>query len=128
MQLERFKAALLKTNIDFLENENMSLHTTFKIGGEADVFINVKSSEELESSLKLAKENGVPYLILGKGSNLLISDLGIEGAVISTKLLDNIKIDGTRIICEPRTFRLDEKDPTDLRHVSRRFDGRWANQ
>lgn len=100
MQLGRFKAALLKTNIDFLENENMSLHTTFKIGGAADVFINVKSSEELESSLKLAKENGVPYLILGKGSNLLISDLGIEGAVISTKLLDNIKIDGTRIICE----------------------------
>ena len=100
MRLECFKAALLKTGIDFLENESMSLHTTFKIGGAADVFVNVKSAKELESTLKLAKENSVPYLILGKGSNLLISDLGIEGAVISTKLLDNIKIDGTRIISE----------------------------
>ena len=100
MQLEAFKAALLKTNVEFLENENMSLHTTFKIGGAADVFIRVKSTEELENTLKLAKEYSVPYFILGKGSNLLVSDLGIEGAVISTKLLENIKVEGTRIVCQ----------------------------
>ncbi len=100
MRLKAFKEALLKTNVDFSENENMSLHTTFKIGGEADVFINVKSVEELEKTLKTANEYGVPYLILGKGSNLLVSDLGIEGAVIITKQLENIKVEGNRIICE----------------------------
>ena len=100
MQLENFMSALSDKKIDFLKNEKMSLHTTFKIGGEADVFINVKSVEELEKTLKTANEYGVPYLILGKGSNLLVSDLGIEGAVISTKLLENIKVEGTRIICE----------------------------
>lgn len=100
MRLEGFKAALLKTGICVLENEKMSLHTTFKIGGAADLFVEVKSAEELESTLKLAKEYDVPYLILGKGSNLLVSDLGIEGAVISTRLLDKIKVEGKRITCE----------------------------
>lgn len=100
MRLEGFKAALLKTGIFVLENEKMSLHTTFKIGGATDLFVEVKSAEELESTLKLAREYDVPYLILGKGSNLLVSDLGIEGAVISTRLLDKIKVEGKRITCE----------------------------
>ena len=100
MKLESFKASLLEKGIHFLENEKMSLHTTFKIGGGADVFIEVKNTKELENTLKLAKENDVPYLILGKGSNLLVSDLGIEGAVISNRLLDNITVEGNRIICE----------------------------
>lgn len=100
MRLKAFKEALLKTDVDFSENENMSLHTTFKIGGAADVFIRVKNAEQLENTLKLAKEYSVPYFILGKGSNLLVSDLGIEGAVITTKQLENIKVEGNRIICE----------------------------
>ncbi len=100
MKLDSFKASLLETGIHFLENEKMSLHTTFKIGGDADVFIEVKNTKELENTLKLAKENDVPCLILGKGSNLLVSDLGIEGAVISNRLLDNITVEGNRIICE----------------------------
>ena len=100
MKLNSFKASLLEKGIHFLENEKMSLHTTFKIGGDADVFIEVKNTKELENTLKLAKENDVPCLILGKGSNLLVSDLGIEGAVISNRLLDNITVEGNRIICE----------------------------
>lgn len=100
MQLKSFKASLCEKNISFLENEKMSLHTTFKIGGAADIFIEVKNSQELIDTLKLAKENGVPYFVLGKGSNLLVSDLGIEGAVISCRLLDGIKTEGNRIICE----------------------------
>lgn len=100
MQLKSFKAALLEKEIHFTENESMSLHTTFKIGGAADVFIRVKNAEQLENTLKLAKEYSVPYFILGKGSNLLVSDLGIEGAIITTKQLENIKVEGNRIICE----------------------------
>lgn len=100
MQLEAFKAALLENKISFTENEKMSLHTSFKIGGDADIFVEAENSQELESTLKLAKEYDVPCLILGKGSNLLVSDLGIEGAVISTRKLENIKVEGNKIICE----------------------------
>ena len=61
----------------------MSAHTTFKIGGPADVFITVRDTDELCAAVKACRENGVPLMILGKGSNLLVSDAGIEGAVIT---------------------------------------------
>ena len=61
----------------------MSAHTTFKIGGPADVFITVRDTDELCAAVKACRENSVPLMILGKGSNLLVSDAGIEGAVIT---------------------------------------------
>lgn len=77
--------------IDLLDNEHikytldepMSAHTTFKIGGNADLFITVDSVSELKSAINACKSNDIPYMILGNGSNLLISDSGIEGAVIT---------------------------------------------
>ena len=77
--------------IDLLDNEHikytldepMSAHTTFKIGGNADLFITVNSVSELKSAINACKSNDIPYMILGNGSNLLISDSGIEGAVIT---------------------------------------------
>lgn len=77
--------------IDLLDNEHikytldepMSAHTTFKIGGNADLFITVDSLSELKSAINACKSNDIPYMILGNGSNLLISDRGIEGAVIT---------------------------------------------
>ena len=57
-------------------------HTTFKIGGNADIFICPKNLMELLTTLSILKENNVPYFLLGAGSNLLISDKGIRGAVI----------------------------------------------
>ena len=63
-------------------NESMSRHTTFKIGGNADVFITVNNIEGLIDILQRCRENEVPVFILGKGSNLLVSDNGIEGIVI----------------------------------------------
>ena len=70
-------------NIDYTENEPMSAHTTFKIGGRADYFITVDSVEELKTAIKACADSDIPYIILGNGSNLLISDDGIEGAVIT---------------------------------------------
>ncbi len=77
--------------IDLLDNEHikytldepMSAHTTFKIGGNADLLITVDSVKELNCAINACKSNDVPYMILGNGSNLLISDKGIEGAVIT---------------------------------------------
>lgn len=65
------------------KNEPMSAHTTFRIGGPADRFLSVKNKEELSAVLKALEDGAVPWYILGKGSNLLVSDLGIRGTVIS---------------------------------------------
>lgn len=60
----------------------MSLHTTFKIGGNAALFIEVDTKNQLSQIIKSCNENKVDYMILGKGSNLLISDDGLEKVVI----------------------------------------------
>ncbi|MBQ3330890.1 MAG: UDP-N-acetylmuramate dehydrogenase [Ruminococcus sp.] len=73
---------LNKSDITYVCDEPMSAHTTFKIGGAADIMITVKSLEELQTAIGACKASAVPYMILGNGSNLLVSDDGIEGAVI----------------------------------------------
>lgn len=63
--------------------EPMKRHTTFRIGGPAAVYISPGSEEELKEVLNLLKEENIPWTILGNGSNLLVSDEGYLGAVIS---------------------------------------------
>lgn len=64
-----------------LLDEPMSKHTSFKIGGNADIFIKVNSIQDLQFILKIVKENSIPLFILGNGSNLLVTDKGIRGIV-----------------------------------------------
>lgn len=64
------------------KNEPMSKHTSFKIGGNADVYIKVNNLSKLSTILKECQVSDVDYMILGNGSNLLVSDEGIRGAVI----------------------------------------------
>jgi UDP-N-acetylmuramate dehydrogenase len=74
----------LKINaIDYRVNEPMNKHTTFKVGGDAQVYVTVKNNSELCDVLKFVKENEIEYFIIGKGSNLLVSDNGIKGIVIA---------------------------------------------
>ena len=77
----------------------MCRHTTFKIGGAADIFINIKSTEELSFALKSAKNYDIPVFLLGKGSNLLVSDKGLEGAVIVLSGIDCIEANGNIVTC-----------------------------
>jgi UDP-N-acetylmuramate dehydrogenase len=65
-----------------LENEPMSKHTTFRIGGVADVFVMPDSIEKIKSCIDIAKENNVPYYVVGNGSNLLVKDKGFRGVII----------------------------------------------
>lgn len=55
-------------------NEPMSKHTTFRIGGPADIFVKPKNINELKEILKLAKKENVPVTVVGNGSNLLVKD------------------------------------------------------
>lgn len=64
------------------QNEPMSKHTSFKIGGNADAYIKVNNLSKLSTILKECQDSNVDYMILGNGSNLLVSDEGIKGAVI----------------------------------------------
>ena len=64
-----------------LINEPMKKHTTFKVGGNADIFITIKKEEELKEVCKFAKETKTPIIIIGNGSNILVTDKGIRGIV-----------------------------------------------
>lgn len=73
-------------NDNVFENESMSKHTSFKVGGPADLFIKVRSIENLQFVLNLAKENKIDIYILGNGSNILVTDKGIRGIVCKIEL------------------------------------------
>lgn len=66
---------------DIYINEPMSKHTTFKIGGNADIFIKLRSIEQIEKIVKLSRKINEPLKIIGNGSNILVKDNGIRGIV-----------------------------------------------
>ena len=68
--------------IKFLEHEDLSKHTSFKIGGPAEFFVKPKNKEQVSSVVDYCEKNSVPLLPLGKGSNVLVSDDGINGVVM----------------------------------------------
>ncbi len=75
-------------------------YTSFKIGGKADLMVFPDTEEKIISIFKTINENTIPWLIIGKGSNMLVSDDGFRGVVINTCKFDNIKlIDDTTIYC-----------------------------
>ncbi|WP_143474417.1 UDP-N-acetylmuramate dehydrogenase [Proteiniborus sp. DW1] len=84
-----------------LTDESMSKHTSFKIGGPVDVFVMPGTIEELARSIKLCKNEGLKYFVMGNGSNLVIRDKGLRGVVIKiSEKMSNIKVEGTRITAE----------------------------
>ena len=99
MDIISFLKSLDTAGIQYHRNEPMCKHTTFKTGGNADVFLDLSSRETLIYALNAAKEFSVPVFILGKGSNILVSDDGIEGVVICLSGLDEIKICANHAVC-----------------------------
>lgn len=69
-------------------NEPMSKHTTFKVGGSADIFVKVKNIDELRHIIKIAKKNDVHITVVGNGSNILVKDNGIRGIVAKIEFED----------------------------------------
>ena len=63
-------------------DELMSRHTTFRVGGPADFFVTPKAKEEVRDVIRICKEAGMPYYIIGNGSNLLVSDAGYRGVIV----------------------------------------------
>jgi len=80
------------------ENEPMANHTTIKIGGPAELFVEPSSVENLETTMNLIRKYKVQWIAIGRGSNLLVSDRGISGVVIKLGSgLDKVEINGTTL-------------------------------
>jgi UDP-N-acetylmuramate dehydrogenase len=74
-------------------NENLSSHTSFRIGGPADALVVPADREDLITLLAEIREQGIPSVVLGGGTNLLVRDGGFRGVVISLKQMSGIKVD-----------------------------------
>ena len=77
----------------------MAKHTTLRVGGPADVYVEPANESDLAAILKFCGEHGVKFFILGRGSNLIVRDGGFRGVVIclSSPEFSRVAIDGTRI-------------------------------
>lgn len=90
MNYELLREFCVFRGIDIRFNEPMSMHTSLKIGGPADIALFPDELSLPELIKTLAKE-GIPYIVIGGGTNILVKDSGIEGAVIFTSKMNNIK-------------------------------------
>lgn len=90
MILEEIQKIVSKDKI--FTNEPMSKHTSFKIGGPAEIFVKINNVEELKLIIKISKQAEVPITVVGNGSNLLVSDDGIRGIVLKIEF-DKIEIE-----------------------------------
>jgi UDP-N-acetylmuramate dehydrogenase len=77
-----------------LFDEPMSRHTSFRVGGPADVFVVPADADDLAVASRIVREEGVPVIILGRGTNMLVRDGGIRGCVISMEGMTAIKRTG----------------------------------
>ncbi|USK56925.1 UDP-N-acetylmuramate dehydrogenase [Cytobacillus solani] len=97
--MNEFITKLQELNIGIVkENELLANHTTMKIGGPADIFIEPSSIENMIKTMDLINEYNVKWTAIGRGSNLLVSDLGIEGAVIKLgRGMSGLAVNGTEV-------------------------------
>lgn len=90
---------------DILEEEPMKKHTSLRVGGPAKIFVKIPSEEKLCKLVAFCKEKQIPYFVLGNGSNLLVSDRGYEGVILSLgEEFSQVKAEGTTITAGAGAF------------------------
>ncbi len=87
-----------KYPMEIMKNAELSAFSTFKIGGIADYVILPENADALSELCAEFDFNGINYMVIGNGSNLLFSDEGFRGAIIVTSKIDGILINGTEIV------------------------------
>ncbi|TVR00893.1 MAG: UDP-N-acetylmuramate dehydrogenase [Spirochaetaceae bacterium] len=76
------------------EKEPMAAHTTFRVGGPADLFAEPADADDLATLFAVCRDEGIPAFVLGGGANILVSDRGIRGMVIDMSRFNALSIDG----------------------------------
>ena len=95
----RLRAIVGEDNV--LVDEPMSEHTTFKVGGPADLYVIPEDAGEVREVLRACDEAGVDHFVLGRGSDLLVSDEGYRGVIVAVADgLTGVAVDGTEITCQ----------------------------
>ncbi|MDO5124076.1 MAG: UDP-N-acetylmuramate dehydrogenase [Eubacteriales bacterium] len=95
-----FTEKLKSQNIEFTSAEPMCEHTTFRIGGPADFFVTVNTVFELKTVIGLCRDFEIPYMVIGNGSNLLVSDEGLKMAIIKLSGdFKSLEISGEALKC-----------------------------
>lgn len=83
---------------NLLINEPMSRHTTFRTGGPACLFLRPENQDQLKKVMDFVRRLGTDYFVLGNGSNLLVSDEGYDGVVVSLSKFNKVELKGTNQI------------------------------
>ncbi len=91
---------LSKEQIEYVENMPLAPYTSFRIGGAARLAVFPKSRLQVIAVFDVLRESKVPYLIMGNGSNLLVSDKGFSGVVVILTSMRNCTISGTSLYAE----------------------------
>lgn len=100
MDIEKVYKLLKEKIEDVSLEEEMKHHTSFRLGGPVDIMVTPKDEGEILEAVKICRQEKVPYLILGNGSNLLVKDGGIRGIVIKlNKNYKKIKVQEDKIYC-----------------------------
>lgn len=95
----RLRAIVGEENV--LENEPMSAHTTFRVGGPADLYVIPEDFDEVRDVLRACDEADVDRFVLGRGSDLLVSDDGYRGVIVAVADgLTGVSVDGTEMTCQ----------------------------
>lgn len=92
------------------ENAKMSEHINFRVGGPVDILLTPNTKQQIIETIKICKENNIPFYVLGNGSNVLVKDSGIRGVVIKLSEFDNIVREGNIIKAESGALLKDVSD------------------
>ena len=93
-KLKQIKGAAVKYS------EPMAQHTSFRIGGPADYYAEPSTAKVMSEVLHAADACGIPYFVIGRGSNLLFADNGFRGLVVATTSMRGITVEGESVIAE----------------------------
>lgn len=99
-KLKLLKNKLQNSEISFKEDELLSKHTSFEVGGPATIFIEPLDKTDLIKSLEFVKELDINYFVLGGGSNIIVSDHGYNGAIIAMSKLNKVRFQNNKVIAE----------------------------
>ncbi len=93
--LEQIPQSMIKID------EPMNNHTSFKIGGPADVYVAPATIKQLKFALNVCRDNKIPYFVIGNGSNLLVKDGGYRGVMIHIfRNMNDVTVDGTEVYAQ----------------------------